>query len=63
MKVVIAGATGMLGRHFIFEPIKRNLEQLDALDLVILGRAYAVGADLAPRMHALIRTEGIRHSA
>jgi len=58
LKVVITGATGLLGRNFIFELIKRNLEQLDSLDLVILGRADAAGANLATRMREIICSEG-----
>ncbi|OGC21984.1 hypothetical protein A2291_07395 [candidate division WOR-1 bacterium RIFOXYB2_FULL_42_35] len=39
MRIVITGATGLLGRNLLFEIIKRNLSRLDDLEIIVLGRA------------------------
>ncbi|HPS20293.1 MAG TPA: SDR family oxidoreductase [Candidatus Omnitrophota bacterium] len=38
MRIVLTGATGLLGRNLLFEILKRNLNHLDSLELFVLGR-------------------------
>jgi nucleoside-diphosphate-sugar epimerase len=38
MRVALTGATGFLGRNLLFEIVKRNLQALDRLQVVVLGR-------------------------
>ncbi len=38
LRIAITGATGLLGRNFLFEIIKRNLKNLDNLEILLLGR-------------------------
>ncbi|NTV29622.1 MAG: NAD-dependent epimerase/dehydratase family protein [Candidatus Omnitrophica bacterium] len=38
MRICLTGVTGLLGSNFLAECIKRNLDSLDNLELIILGR-------------------------
>ncbi len=51
MRVAITGATGVVGRHLLFELIKQHTGRLDRLEVLVLGRGDA-GASLRERMRA-----------
>lgn len=38
LRIAITGATGLLGRNLLFEIIKQNINNLENLELIILGR-------------------------
>lgn len=38
LRIAITGATGLLGRNFLFEIIKRNLQDLNKVEILVLGR-------------------------
>jgi nucleoside-diphosphate-sugar epimerase len=62
MRAVITGATGIVGRHLMFELIKRHADDLDALDLVILGRAGG-GRSLGARVRKILLEDGLPYVA
>lgn len=38
MRIVLSGATGLLGRNLLFEILKQNIKRLDDLEILVLGR-------------------------
>lgn len=38
MRIALTGATGLLGRNLLFEILKQNLDKLDNLEILVLGR-------------------------
>lgn len=60
MRIVITGATGLIGRNLLFEVIKQNLGSLDELEIVILGRG-ARGADIRQRISEIIMNDGLEY--
>lgn len=38
LRIVLTGTTGLLGGNLFFEIIKKNMDSLDRLDLIVLGR-------------------------
>ncbi|OGC21540.1 hypothetical protein A2291_02725 [candidate division WOR-1 bacterium RIFOXYB2_FULL_42_35] len=38
MRIAITGATGLLGRNLVFEIIKQNINNLNDLEIIVLGR-------------------------
>ncbi len=66
LRVVITGATGLLGRNLLFEIIKQRWSRLGQLEILVLGRADARGVSIQERMEEILRTDGadylgIRH--
>lgn len=47
MRVVVTGATGLLGRNFVFEVIKQNIHRLDQVEIILLGRPDSSGTEFA----------------
>ncbi len=59
MRLAITGATGVVGRHLLFEFIKQHLGRLDELEVLVLGRADAdAGASLRERMERVVLEDG-----
>jgi nucleoside-diphosphate-sugar epimerase len=57
MRVAITGATGVVGRHLLFEFIKQHLGRLDELEVLVLGRQS--GAEpLHDRIEGIILEDG-----
>lgn len=60
MRIVITGATGLLGRNLLFEILKqniKNLNNLNNLEILILGRSYK-DAPLGVRLEKIIKDDG-----
>ncbi len=57
MRVAITGATGVVGRHLLFELIKQHTGRLDRLEVLVLGRGDA-GASLRERMRQIVLEDG-----
>jgi nucleoside-diphosphate-sugar epimerase len=58
MRVVITGATGVVGRNLLFEFLKNSLADLGSLELIILGRSHE-HASLARRVTGAILADGL----
>ncbi len=58
MKVLITGVTGLLGRNIFFELIKQNLDELDSLEMYILGRR-TVSKSLDDRLWDILFNDGV----
>lgn len=62
LRIAITGATGLLGRNLLFEFIKCNLKNLDALEIFILGRdKFNMGIE--QRIKRIILNDGIEYLA
>ncbi len=60
MRVVLTGATGLLGRNILFEFIKKNSGVLDRLQVLILGRSKR-GHCLSDRVRDILLTDGSKY--
>lgn len=60
LRIVITGATGLLGRNLMFEVIKQNLSNLGNLELIVLGRDFG-GKKLKDRIFNILRDDGKRY--
>ena len=60
MRIAITGATGLIGRNLLFEIIKQNLDQLDNVELIVLGRSKNK-IDIHRRMKDIISDDGIAY--
>lgn len=58
MRIAITGATGFLGRNLLFEIVKRNLNALDRLHVLALGRAESAPG-LRDRLRAAFAEDGL----
>jgi len=58
LRIAITGATGLLGRNLLFEIIKQNLENLDSLELYVLGRRSG-GTSIQQRIADIVRKDGL----
>src|SRR5687768_498092 len=58
MRVALTGATGFLGRHLLFEIIKRNLAEVDRLEILVLGRSDGE-LPLRQRMQEVVLRDGL----
>ena len=59
-RIVITGATGLLGRNLLFEIIKQNLNNLDKLEIFILGRNNDK-ASIRQRIQQIILKDGLSY--
>lgn len=59
-RYAITGATGLLGSNLLFEIIKRNMNDLDALEVIILGRGKDNLA-IEQRIKELFLREGLTY--
>ncbi len=57
MRVAITGATGVVGRHLLFEFIKQHVSRLDELEVLVLGRQDG-GRTLRERMERIVLEDG-----
>jgi nucleoside-diphosphate-sugar epimerase len=57
MRIALTGVTGVLGRNLLFEFIKRHLDDLDSLEILLLGRDRA-GEDIRQRAERALITDG-----
>jgi hypothetical protein len=57
MQYVIDGTTGLLGRNLLFEILKQNLNCLDDIEIIILGKGTN-GTSLESRMNEIILEDG-----
>ncbi len=60
LKIAITGATGLLGRNLLFEIIKQNLDRLDSLEIIALGRNKN-SADIQHRIRDIILNDGLSY--
>ena len=57
MRVAITGATGVVGRHLLFEFMKQHADRLANLEVLILG-PHGDGAPLQRRMEEIVLKDG-----
>lgn len=57
-RIVITGATGLIGRNLLFEIIKQNMAALDNWEIIILGRGKNEES-LEKRISDIINLDGI----
>jgi len=57
LRVALTGVTGLLGRNLLMEIVKRNIRQLDGLEIVLLGRS-SVGRTLQQRVAEIMESDG-----
>ncbi|OGC04518.1 hypothetical protein A3H38_02305 [candidate division WOR-1 bacterium RIFCSPLOWO2_02_FULL_46_20] len=57
MRIAITGATGLLGRHLLFEVLEKNFDQLENLEVILFGRPQN-GISLKDRFDHIV-SEGI----
>jgi nucleoside-diphosphate-sugar epimerase len=57
MRIAITGATGLLGRNFLFEVIKNNLHNLEEMEILLLGRS-SNEARIRERIEDIITEDG-----
>ena len=58
MRIAMTGATSLLGRNLLFEIIKQNINDLDKLDIIVLGKKKN-GKNLSRRISDIFEEEGI----
>ncbi len=57
IRIVMTGSTGLLGRNLLFEFIKKNIDQLDQLEVLIMGGSK-FGKNLKERMNNIVLNDG-----
>ena len=62
MRIAITGATGLLGRNLLFEIIKQNLDNLDTLEIFVLGREKN-NLNIEQRIEDIILNDGLLYFA
>ena len=60
MRVAITGVTGLIGRNLLFEIIKQNINSLDKLEIVILGRSKN-NMSIKERIEKIICEDGLSY--
>ncbi len=60
MRIVIDGTTGLLGRNLLFEILKQNLNHLDDIEIIILGKGTN-SKSLESRMNEIILEDGFNY--
>jgi len=58
LRIVLTGATGLIGRNLLFEILKQNYSNLEELSVVVLGRGKN-GKTICQRIRQLILEEGV----
>ncbi|MGB2631182.1 MAG: SDR family oxidoreductase [Candidatus Omnitrophota bacterium] len=58
MRIVITGATGLIGQNLLFEIIKQNLRNLHNVQIIVLGRDKD-GNNIHKRIKEMVLNEGI----
>ena len=58
MRIVITGATGLIGRNLLFEIIKQNLNRLDDIEIIVLGRNKD-GTNIGSRIRNIVLNDGL----
>lgn len=57
MRILLTGATGLLGRHVVFELLMQNWQALDTLQIFVLGRGQNE-LDIRERIENIVLNEG-----
>ena len=60
MRILLTGATGLLGRNILFDLLKRNLTRNEHNHIIIIGRGNQ-NIRLSSRIHEIIRQDGINY--
>lgn len=60
LRIAITGATGLLGRNLLFEFIKQNIQRLDDLEILVLGRSRD-NVTIEERMRRIIIEDGAQY--
>jgi len=60
MNIILTGVTGFVGRHLLFEIIKNQLDRLESLQIVILGRSQKNNS-LKNRLLDIFEKEGFAY--
>jgi nucleoside-diphosphate-sugar epimerase len=60
MRIVITGATGLLGRNLLFEILKQNLDDLHNLEIIVLGRSDE-SISLQQRLDKILDLDGLSY--
>jgi len=58
LRIAITGATGLLGRNLLFEVIKQNINSLDDVEILILGRSKS-NMTINERIRKILIQDGI----
>ncbi len=58
MRIAITGATGLVGRNLLFEIIKQNIDNLNQLEIFILGRC-SKSLDIRERIFNILKDDGV----
>ena len=62
LRIAITGATGLLGRNLLFEFLKQHFNDLDALEIFILGRDKS-NVNIEQRIKQIILSDGVDYLA
>lgn len=62
MRIVITGATGLIGRNLLFEIIKQNLDNLHNVHIIVMGRDKD-GLNIHQRIQEIVLSDGISYIA
>jgi nucleoside-diphosphate-sugar epimerase len=60
LRIVITGATGLLGRNLVFEILKANIKNLDNIQILILGRSHKT-VSLYERIIKILSEDGYEY--
>lgn len=60
MRIAITGATGLIGRNLLFEIIKQNINNLNDVEIIVLGRNKD-GTDIHSRIQDIVLSDGISY--
>ncbi|MDD3089365.1 MAG: SDR family oxidoreductase, partial [Candidatus Omnitrophica bacterium] len=60
MRIVITGATGLIGRNLLFEFVKREFNDPQDLNVIVLGRPLG-GMPIRKRVHRILLEDGLEY--
>ena len=58
MRIALTGATGLIGRNLLFEILKANINNLDDVDVLIMGR-HQGNSTIRDRIEKIIKEDGL----
>lgn len=59
-RMVITGATGLLGRNLMFEILKRHIKNPESVEIIVLGRGRD-NLDIQQRIEKILEVDGSRY--
>lgn len=62
LRVAMTGATGLLGRNLLFEFLKQHFNDLDSLEIFILGRSKSDNS-IEQRIKSIVLSDGVEYIA